>query len=187
MEGRDLVTMDKELLLQVVQNMRYGDVLRWCNSNPRFKNLCLKDPTFFEGVIQKKEIEEGFAKITLEAEDDMFIIMMYIIQDSIDIDLMMSKPRVVELLGNLEDGNNVTLITQNEITMDVSRVGMYEYVDQYNIAFGSGGMRYTMFVSEFIKILKIVLEMYEKGFDLDGEVEGHVVLMLDGTSEFIPH
>ena len=69
MEGSALISLDKELLLQVVQKMKYTDVLKWCETHPRFRLLCQSDRLFYWNIIEKEKREEGLASIYVSRID----------------------------------------------------------------------------------------------------------------------
>ena len=200
MEGREFVTLDKELLLQTLQNMSLREVLRWCKTNQRFRDLCQFDPLFYDGILREKTREEGLAEISVDhITDGVYSIMASMVQDNVTFYLEMPKYEILELLEFIKLGEE-GMESQSFTTIDGIRLdfeestydqyGVFSY-DQYMVDIHTKdrrGMIYFMIASDFKNILLITLEIAEKGFDFfSAEVEGHILLLLDGTTEFIAH
>ena len=72
MEGRELATLDTELLVQILERMNYHEISRWCATNRRFRRLCERNRQV-RAIIEQKEREEGVAEIYLDKERADFL------------------------------------------------------------------------------------------------------------------
>lgn len=61
-----LVSLDEELLIQMLNQMTYNEILTWCNVSSRFRELC-SDPTSIVGMtLEKKKQDMVIAEFEIE-------------------------------------------------------------------------------------------------------------------------
>ncbi len=190
MEGRELATLDTELLVQILERMNYHEISRWCATNRRFRTLCERNLQV-RAIIEQKEGEEGVAEITLDKEELALLrIMVTMIQTGTDFTLLMTKRTLLELLDTIERrhyGHFGKDLLPNNIRIAFFKGSRYKFKDQYLVLIIGGGVSVTILASQFEQILRVALEMDEQGYDLDADVEGHIILFVDGSTAFVPH
>nr|QBK91698.1 MAG: hypothetical protein LCPAC304_00240 [Pithovirus LCPAC304] len=189
MEGRELATLDEELLVQILERMNYHEISRWCATNRRFRRLCERNHQV-RAIIEQKEGEEGVAQIYLDKEELALLkIMVMMIQTATHFTLMMPKSTLLELLEVIERRDQGLFREEavHNISIAFFKGYLYEFKDQYVARITSGEISVTILASQFEHILRVALEMDEQGFDLDADVEGHVILFVDGSTAFVPH
>lgn len=192
MESSRFVTLDKELLLEVVQNLSYLEILRWCDSNPRFRGLCQNDPLFNEGVIRMKLLEEGLAQIYVDTKRGIYHIYLDMIQDKTSFSLYLTIEDLSELLNRTRmwEKGQPDFPTDLSFPTDLT-FKFWDFEPLYGrgqfIRIEDSNLKYIILATDLKNILLVASEMIEKGITLDAKVEGHVVLLLDGSTEFIAH
>lgn len=190
MEGRELATLDTELLVQILERMNYHEISTWCTTNRRFRRLCERNHQV-RAIIMQKEREEGVAEIFLDKERaaPLLRISVMMIQTATHFTLMMPKSTLLELLEVIERRDQGLFREEavHNISIAFFKGYLYEFKDQYVARITSGEISVTILASQFEHILRVALEMDEQGFDLDADVEGHVILFVDGSTAFVPH
>jgi len=58
-----LAETNVELLLEILENLSYREILRLCKSNEWFGQLCGNEELIYDGIMRKKLLEEGLAEI----------------------------------------------------------------------------------------------------------------------------
>ncbi len=189
MEGRELATLDEELLVQILERMNYHEISRWCTTNRRFRRLCERNLQI-RAIIEQKEREEGVAEIYLDTEELALLkIMVMMIQTYTHFTLMMPKSTLLELLEVIERRDQGLFREEavHNIRIAFFKGYRYEFKDQYAEQIAGEGVSVTILAFQFEHLLRVALEMEEQGFDLDADVEGHIILFVDGSTAFVPH
>jgi len=70
------LTLDEELLVIMLENMSFSEIMNWCNSHPRFKNLCTHSSLVTE-ILAKKGKEEIVASVSFFFEDTTYYFFGY--------------------------------------------------------------------------------------------------------------
>ncbi len=53
------LTLDHpDLILNVLENMSYDEIVDWCNASPYFRGLCKDPDSFISKYIQERESDE---------------------------------------------------------------------------------------------------------------------------------
>ncbi len=198
MEGRELATLDKELLVQILEHMSYREVLEWCTTHPRFRELCDNDRTFYWNVIERKQREEGFAKIFVVEGGEDILIWVTLLQSGSEFELNVTRTqiqRILEIIQNEEDylrppGREGRLRTVNEVDL-LFRFGRHVSLDEQHeveITNNSGSMQIHLASSDFERIIRIALGIADLEITEDETFveefvnrDGYYVLLLDGS------
>ena len=199
MEGRELATLDKELLVQILEHMSYREVLEWCTTNRRFRELCETDRTFYWNVIERKQREEGFAKIFVVEGGEDILIWVTLLQSGSEFELNVTRTqiqRILEIIQNKEEWirpirrGDGRLRTVNEVDL-LFRFGRHvAWVEQYEVEItqGSSSMQIHIASSDFERIIRIALGIANLEITEDEKFveefvtrSGYYVLLLDGS------
>ena len=109
------------------------------------------------------------------------------IQSRAGLALVVTIPEIQRLLGIIDRGSEEEVMMEDGMQLRFMMTDSIALFEQHEVWIRSGDLKLTL-VSEVLgQILRVALVMFEKGFDLEGEIEGHVVLLLDGSTVFIPH
>ncbi len=192
MEGRELVTLDKELLVQILEHMSYREVLEWCTTNRRFRDLCETDRTFYWNVIERKQREEGFAKIYVVEGDDDILIWVTLLQLGYEFELNVTRLHIKQILEIIDDKQERErrLRTVNEVEL-LFGFGHHVALDeQYEVEITNDTMSMQMYLasSDFERIIRIALGIADLEITEDEKFveefvtrDGYYVLLLDGS------
>ncbi len=199
MEGRELATLDKELLVQILEHMSYREVLEWCTTNRRFRELCETDRTFYWNVIERKQREEGFAKIFVVEGGEDILIWVTLLQSGSEFELNVTRTqiqRILEIIQNKEEWirpirrGDGRLRTVNEVDL-LFRFGRHvAWVEQYEVEItqGSSSMQIHIASSDFERIIRIALGIANLEITEDEKFveefvtrSGYYVLFCDGS------
>ncbi len=186
-----LLSLDAELLAIMLENMSFGEIQEWCNTHPRFKELCHGSASILP-LIERKSREEIAGTVMFYTEDETFLFFgVTLMSDLFNMheNFILGRENMEIMINHLSNNQSFELETLAwDYTLDGPRIK-----DGVGVSYDyTGGANFVGILSSrcpslsvdpllFRSILVAALSAADKGFT---DEDGKVLVFRDGGTRF---